>query len=431
MKQLFLKLTMVLVVLVCLCFHAGARSTTDDDIDWLGAEEFTLYWGEEVNASGYIITAEDFSPSRPSDVDTDYVMLSVVSEFSDSWGTVLALNNSDISDHYVFEDQLNITALEIITGNDIPAPYTTISVAIANQSVPFTTVVKKIDATIDVQERITDEIYMDERAHVEFRIENLRDTVLESVELVTPIPKEFILDPDVTLQRNFSIPAFGQRTISYSLKALRPGTYNFSGAQVLVGLGGRTYAKTLNDSLVTVHGPFIDLTKTVSADSVEIGTVIDVDIVVENEGDRAAYVSVCDEIPLGAVLLSGDTCETKVLHPSDRMNLTYSMQMDLAGSIVIPSVKAKFVDSKEYEGTVYSRRSLVHVSDPSRSIEDDLTVEGPVIPSGDSLFHTNVSGEGFYDGDGPLGTEPDEDHGIFQFAYDLLNLIKVLLADIK
>lgn len=417
----------MVVFLVCLCDHAGAQSTTD--IEWLESEEFTLYWGEEVNASGYLITAQDFSQSHAFDTDYDYVMLSVISKNSESWGTVLALNNSDIPDHYVFEGLLNITAVEIVTGNDIPVSYTTINVSLANQSLMETKVVKKIDSTISVDEKRSDEIYMDERALVQIKIKNLREIPLENVELVSPIPEEFILDPDVDRVLNFSLAAYGQRTIEYSLKALRPGNYSFSGTQVLVDMDGRTYTKTLNDSQIVVHGPFMNLTKNVSADSVKVGDVLDVDLIVKNEGDRATYVSVSDEIPRGAVLLSGDMSGSKVLHPSGMLSLSYSVRMDLAGNILIPSAKVKSVDSKEYEDTVYSRRLLVEVSDPSQYIENEWAEEDMSDLNEDYMDYADESA---YAEDIVSETVTQkEDHGMFQFAYDLLDSIKSFVANIR
>ncbi|TGC09175.1 DUF11 domain-containing protein [Methanolobus halotolerans] len=423
MRQLLFK-PVLLVVLVLLCGQAGAQSTTDD-IEWLEAEEFTLYWGEEVNASGYLITALDFSPSRASDTDTDYVMLSVMSNSSESWGTILALNNSDIPDNYVFDDRLNITAVEIITGNDIPVPYTTISVAIANRSLAQAKIVKKIDATISVVEKRSDEIYMDERAHIEVNIKNLGGIPLENVELISSIPQEFILDPDIDQVRNFSMAAYGQKTVRYSLKALKPGTYNFSGTRVLVNMEGRTYTKTLNNSEIIVHGPFLNLVKSVSADSVQVGDVLDVNVIVKNEGNRATYVSVSDEIPPGAVLVSGETSGGKVLHPADSLDLTYSVRMKMAGNIVIPSVKVKSVDSKEYEDTVYSRRFLLQVSDPSQSSDSDRFENDRDGPA-DGQFENNYAEDTV-----PTAETEKEDYGKFQFFFDLLDSIKGYLGNIN
>ncbi|KXS40752.1 MAG: hypothetical protein AWU59_2406 [Methanolobus sp. T82-4] len=423
MKQLAFKLTLLTVLLVYLCGNAGAQST--EEIEWLEAEEYTLYWGEEVNASGYFIKAQDFSPSRAFDVDTDYVMISVLSDDSESWGTILALNNSDIPDHYVFEDRLNVSALDIVTGNDIPVPYTNISVAIANQSATSSKVVKKIDATISVDEKRSDEIYMDERAYIEIKIKNLKETPLEHVEVISPVPEEFIFDPDISPAWNFSLGAYGQKTIAYSLKALKPGNYTLAGTEVLVDIGGRTYTKTLNDSQMIIHGPDINLTKSVSSDIIGVGGTLDVDIIVNNSGDRATYVSVSDELPFGAVLLSGDTSGSKVLHPADTLRLRYSIRMDKGGEIVIPSVKAESVDSKEYEQTVYSKRFFVRVSDQPVIPDYEKAEEEPVELSAENTVDTDDSAEN----DVSENTAPvvEEDHGMLQPLYDLLDRIKGLL----
>lgn len=423
MKQLAFKLTLLTVLLVYLCGNAGAQST--EEIEWLEAEEYTLYWGEEVNASGYFIKAQDFSPSRAFDVDTDYVMISVLSDDSESWGTILALNNSDIPDHYVFEDRLNVSAVDIVTGNDIPVPYTNISVAIANQSATSSRVVTKVNATISVDEKRSDEIYMDERAYIELKIKNLKEAPLEHVEVISPVPEEFIFDPDISPSWNFSLEAYGQKTISYSLKALKPGNYTFERTRVLVDIGGRTYTKTLNESQMIIHGPDIDLTKSVSSDIVGVGGTLDVDITVNNSGDRATYVSVSDELPFGAVLLSGDTSGSKVLHPADTLSLTYSIRMDKSGEIVIPSVKAESVDSKEYEQTVYSKRFFVRVSDQPVIPDYEKAEEEPVELSAENTVDTDDSAEN----DVSENTAPvvEEDHGMLQPLYDLLDRIKGLL----
>ncbi len=423
MKQLAFKLTLLTVLLVYLCGNAGAQST--EEIEWLEAEEYTLYWGEEVNASGYFIKAQDFSPSRAFDVDTDYVMISVLSDDSESWGTILALNNSDIPDHYVFEDRLNVSALDIVTGNDIPVPYTNISVAIANQSATSSKVVKKIDATISVDEKRSDEIYMDERAYIEIKIKNLKETPLEHVEVISPVPEEFIFDPDISPAWNFSLGAYGQKTIAYSLKALKPGNYTLAGTEVLVDIGGRTYTKTLNDSQMIIHGPDINLTKSVSSDIIGVGGTLDVDIIVNNSGDRATYVSVSDELPFGAVLLSGDTSGSKVLHPADTLRLRYSIRMDKGGEIVIPSARVESVDSKEYEETVFSKRFFVRVSDQPVIPDDEQSEEDSGELPAESTHSEEESVESDISGD----TAPvvEDNHGMLQPLYDLLDRIKGLL----
>ena len=422
---------------ICLCSFAGAESnsesSSDDDLEWLDAEEYTLYWGDEVNSSGYLISAVDFSPSRPSDSDNDYVILSILTNRSESWSTILALNNSDISDHKNFEDRINISVLEVITGNDIPAPYATISVSISKEDVHIVPIVKWIDATISVEEKRTNEIYMDERAYVDIVVKNRGSDLLESISVVQAIPDELIFDPDANINWNFSLDAYEKRTFKYSLKALKPGTYNISGTQVLVNNKGRLHSKVLNGSELIVHGPFINMTKTLSSDSIAINDVLHVNISLSNDGDRAAHVSLTDELPQGGVLLDGDLVFSKVFHPGDNLTVNYSMRMDKEGQIIVPSAKARFIDSKEYKGLVYSSRYVLNVGDVSVSLDSDLDDEyleylGDTSDSSNEVYVDN--GESDYSDESFSGSFEDKaeaekkDHGIFQPVFNLIDYIK-------
>lgn len=412
----------MLALLVCLCSLASAESFTDDDgVEWLEAGEYTLYWGEEVNASGYMIKAADFSPSKAFDTDSDYVMLTVLSDRSESWQTILAVNNSNIPDNYIFGDRLNITALSVVTGNNIPVPYTNITVFLSNVSQTPTVVIEKIDKTIIVEENRAKEVYIDERAHIEVKIRNLR-VVPTAIQLVQEIPDGLVFDPDIDMDWNFTLAAGGQRSYKYSLKALRPGTYNFTGTQVLVSMDERIYRKTLNDTQLIVHGPYINLTKSHSAESVQVNDIIEIQVSAVNEGDRAAYVSVSDEIPLEAVLVGGSISSSKILHPSENITLTYSLRMDKAGSIVMPSAKASFTDPRDYKDIAYSRRYMLYVADEHGQGGYEQDGYYDKFPQASS-FYDNINSE-----------QPEivqEDHGMFQIFYDLMDAVKKFISNLR
>jgi hypothetical protein len=420
MKRESSRLVWVLAFLVCLCSLAGAGSVTDDNgAEWLDAGNHTLYWGQELNTSGYIIKAADFSPSKAFDMDDDYVMMTVLSNRSESWGAILALNNSDIPDNYIFGDRLNITVLSVVTGNNIPVPYANISVFLANVSPAV--VIEKIDATISVNESRAKKIYVNERAHIDINIMNLR-VVPTSIQLIQEIPDGLIFDPDIDMDWNCTLAAEGRKSYKYSLRALRPGTYNFTGTQLLVNMDGRVYRKTLNDTQLIVHGPFINLTKTHSAESVQVKDVIQMQVRAVNEGDRAAYVSLSDELPAGAVLMEGVTSRSKILHPSENITITYSLRMDKAGSIVIPSAVANFVDPREYEDIAYSRRYMLSVSDPSdQSSYDQAGYYGDASPE-DAANATRSPEQ-------PETVE--KNHGMFRIFYDLIDAFRQFISDLK
>ncbi|WMW22724.1 hypothetical protein RE476_02575 [Methanolobus mangrovi] len=413
------------VLLVNSCIVAGAQS---DETEWLDAQEYTLYWGDEINHSGYLITASDFSPAKPTDDENDYVMLTISSIYHDSWGAILA-NNTGISNNTVFDERLNITAIEIITGNDIPVPYATLSVAIANSTGSLPVKIKWMDATFEFEERISNEVYIDERAYFSLKIKNLKEIPLESVSISKFIPQEFVFDPDSEIQWNLSFDPYETKTLEYSLKALKPGTYEFNGSLITVEYNGRIYSKELNTSDLTIHGPFLNISKSVSTDSVGLHDQINITLNVANEGDRSVRLAVSDQLPIGAVLISGDTGVNSVLHSDSSISLSYSVRMDKAGDIIIPAGQAKFVDSKEYEGIVYSEKQLIHVLDPDETIYAESY--------DDSAYFDETSYDGEYQDIGDISetvadvAEEEEDHGKLQFLYDILGSITGFLKNTK
>lgn len=419
MNPVYLRIGCILVSLLCLSSLASAESFIDDDgLEWLEAGNYTLYWGQEVNTSGYLIKAADFSPSKAFDTDSDYVMLTVKSNRSETWQAILARNNSDIPDTHIFGDRLNVTVRSVVTGSNIPVPYTNISVYLANVTATQEVVIEKIDATISVDENRAREVYMGERGYFEIKVRNLR-VVPTSIEVVQVIPDGLIFDPDVDMEWNCTLAPEGQKSFQYSLKALRPGTYNFTGTQVLVRMDGRVYSKILNDTQFIVHGPHINLTKNHSVESVQVNDIVWMQVTAVNEGDRAAYVSVSDELPLGAVLMEGSTSSSRILYPSENITLVYSIRMGKAGNIVMPSAKASFKDPRDYEDVVYSRRYMLHVREyGERDRQTDYY---------ETAYLEDMSTDEIAEQPEPLR----EDHGIFQIFYDLMDAVRKFISGLR
>jgi hypothetical protein len=421
MKQqifLFIGLT---VLLSHLCIVASAQS---DDVEWLDTEEYTLYWGDEVNHSGYLIKAADFSPAKPIDVETDYVMLTINSIYGDSWSAILSNNTIGLSNNSVLNDRLNITAIEIITGNDIPAPYTVLSVAISNSTESIPKTVKKIDATFEFDEQFSNEVYMGERAYYSLYMKHMQPEPVDSVSIKAELPDGLVFDPDSNGVWNYSFDSYGTKSLQYSVKALRPGTYEINGTLIDAELNGTSYSKEMNSSTLVVHGPDIVVNKTLSTDSINLNENVNISVDVVNEGDRAAYITLSDQLPLGAKILSGVMGGSLVLHPDKTFSVEYTVRMDKEGEIVIPSATVKFIDSYEYSGTSYSKKTLVQVNDPdvvmasssgTEDIEDDTTIEEIVVSDNSSQD----------------SVESEVDHGKLQFLYDILDKIMEVLKNTK
>ena len=117
--------------LLTILFNTVSTQSDEDDIVWLEGEEHTLYWGDDVNVSEYLIKALENSTPGPSDTITDYLILSIVTGNGESWTSMLSVNNSNIEDSNIFDNRLRINATEVVTGNNIATPYTTIEVYLA------------------------------------------------------------------------------------------------------------------------------------------------------------------------------------------------------------------------------------------------------------------------------------------------------------
>jgi hypothetical protein len=150
------------VMVICLILLQQPVSAKGaGDTEWLTPSNVTLYWGEQVLIGGYTITAQDFSPSKPVDLPDDYVMLNVKSNTSRSWGAILALNNSIIPNETILDGSIRLTANKIITGRDIPTPYATIEVALANIS-SVSKQIPWINSVVKVKRLPANEAYIDE-----------------------------------------------------------------------------------------------------------------------------------------------------------------------------------------------------------------------------------------------------------------------------
>lgn len=360
---------------------------TEDEIEWLDAEEYTIYWGDQINASGYLIESLEYSTPRYSDVPDDYVILSILmANTSKSWSTILSVNNSNIPSYDAFDNKFKIEVVDIVTGIDIPSPYSEIKLYLAKDLPPEEYLKRTwINTTISMQRTAGYEIYIDERAHVEIVVENLKSINFENLTLNVTIPENFVVDPDGDIDWTFDIDGKSKSTFRYGIRSTKAGKFTLPATELMLTHLGITHYKYINSSQLIVHGPTINITKTVLPLSATLNDVVNITIDVGNEGDRAAHVDITDEIPAGAVLLSGKIGDDLVLQPSSNFTIQYTMRMDRTGDIAIPSAKAVFLDAKGYGGTVESKKMIISVIEELVVIEEPEPVEVEPEPVQDEL----------------------------------------------
>ncbi len=371
---------------VAMCIDI-ATAQIEEDIEWLDAEEYTLYWGDQVNASGYLIESLEYSTPRYSDVPDDYVLLSILmTNTSKSWSTILSVNNSNIPGYDVFDNKFKLEVVDIVTGINIPSPYSKIKVYLAKELPPEEYLKRTwINTTISMEKTAGYEIYIDERAYVEIVVENLKDIHFEDVKLNVTIPNNFVLDPDGDIGWTFDLDGKSKSTFRYSIKSTRAGNFTIPATELMLTHLGITYYKYTNSFQLIVHGPTINITKSAVPLNAKLNDVLNITIDVGNEGDRAAHVKISDEIPAGTTKISGETSADMVLQPSSNYTMQYSIKMDRIGDIIIPSAKVVFLDAKGYGGTVESKKMIISVMEELVAVEEPMPVEVKPEPLQDDL----------------------------------------------
>ena len=374
---------------VAMCIDIATAQIEEEDIEWLDAEEYTLYWGDQVNASGYLIESLEYSTPRYSDVPDDYVLLSILmTNTSKSWSTILSVNNSNIPGYDVFDNKFKLEVVDIVTGINIPSPYSKIKVYLAKELPPEEYLKRTwINTTISMEKTAGYEIYIDERAHVEIVVENLKDIHFEDVRLNENIPANFILDPDEDIGWTFDLKNDGKSTFRYSIKSTKAGNYTIPATELILTHLGITHYKYTNSSQLIVHGPTINITKSAVPLNSTLNDIVNITIYVGNEGDRAAHVKISDDIPAGTTKISGETSADMVLQPSSNYTMQYSIKIDRIGDLIIPSAKANFLDAKGYGGIVESKKQIMSVIEEPTSVEvepeplqDEVETSQPIPP---------------------------------------------------
>lgn len=369
-----------------------ATASTTDEIQWLTPSEFTLYWGEQIKIGDYTVTAQDFSASKPVDLPDDYVILNIKSNTSRSWSAILALNHTTIPNETILDGLIKLTAINVVTGNNIPTPYATIEIALAKNS-SVSKPIPWINSVLKVKRLPVQEAYIDEKVYIVSEVINLKDITLYNVHVNETIPEGFILDPDIEQTCwTFTLQPKSNRLCSYSIRALKPGTFVIPGMKLSIEHNGIIHSLQTNSSNIVIHGPYIEVNKSFSYHERGSESLLNITLLVNNTGDRAAYVQLRDQLPHKSKVISGNFTRSQVMHPGDVWVLEYSLLLNNSEYILIPGAKVTFIDSKKYSDSFETPAYIFNIEEnyaEDKSTEEDLLYENTLSKTEDEKLENN------------------------------------------
>ena len=189
------------------------------------------------------------------------------------------------------------------------------------------------------------------------------------------LPADMLKVPEMESDRwrwNFSLEPGGVMTCAYPVSLLKPGTYKLGSATVNWTEGGYNYSMVSHPQPVQVHGPYIEVTKTVDPALVTQNDTAKVTVSVKNTGDRAASITIMDQLPLESVLVSKPVSRGMVIDEGNETFFlkrvlksgaeeTFEYTIDPSRTVMLPPAVVEFVDITTYEGISISDMPILTV----------------------------------------------------------------------
>lgn len=195
---------------------------------------------------------------------------------------------------------------------------------------------------------IRDRIYLSETAEVILKITNSGVFDVTNISVHDTIPVDFILISDSSLDWDIPRLNAGEEIVvgSYEIKPLETDRDGFllPSSVAYYTINDRQFFVESDAPKVIVNGPKIIVEKNVRGDT-NAGSDIEVTTVVYNIGNAPTKISLTDQIPPEAILISGDTSlPLKYLDPDDFLTLSYVISIYSEGNYTLPPAEAEYYD---------------------------------------------------------------------------------------
>ena len=196
----------------------------------------------------------------------------------------------------------------------------------------------KIANPITIRKNIgVDEIGIGDKVYVSVIASNIQNRNVHVV-LTDTIPGnlEFV-EGNENLTWEFDLTPGEYRVFEYTLLPNIPGKLKMPAASVTWNLWGDEIRTNSNTPSITIHGPYIYVTKTLNSKkasttlNVQKNDLIDVNVKMENIGDLPVNVMITDVLPKSAILIEDDDedmlTHNESIKPGESVEFNYTMKV--------------------------------------------------------------------------------------------------------
>lgn len=234
--------------------------------------------------------------------------------------------------------------------------------------------VRSITDSILISKTTENSIYLKENIDVILSITNMGPLYMDNIKIYDFIPEGLLLVKDNVIFKNtteisfdkYSLGSGESYTYIYMLKPIDPGIYVLPKFRINFSIRGKELNLTSNEKGFRVFGPKVVLDKSVmyKGKDDKKNDIIDVKISAKNVGNGfAARVTIDDQLPENATLVSGDTHILTSLDVDDVKTINYVVSMSgFRGMNLIswpPAMVTYYLD--DYKFSTFSEKTTEEI----------------------------------------------------------------------
>ena len=337
----------------------------------------TIYWGDRIEVGDYEFEATDFSAGDFSQIDSESEVWGLVSVYRNgsvvwrrTFGTGYKSMDNFTYNPYAYssnesgyefttnasaqyQDIFRINASKIVLGTYPTTPYIVLRVFFGPEKVAPITLAQWVDATFSLTKTVTSNSYISDLVFVKITLENSTQTYLESIAVSDSILPEFVVDPDRDIGWNHTASAY-----TYTIRPLKTGTYTLPEANATIMVKGYPFNLTSDTPEITVHGPYLELNKSIIATN---SSNLTVQIKATNIGDQSTFSYIIDTLPEGVTLTSGNLSTTAIIRPSGSVGSSFTLEYNITitpgETYTLPRARVWYQSSKQIDKFIMYRPS--------------------------------------------------------------------------
>lgn len=201
-------------------------------------------------------------------------------------------------------------------------------------------------AILSIRKNTAESVLLKDYTGISLYLKNNGTYDIENVAITDFLPEGFRLLGNQSLHWVVDVPAGGDREYRYLVRPQEPSKEGiiFPAATAKFIIKSEAYTIQSNKPAIVVYGPRVVLRKQTDVSEIKPGDSVNVTVFAENTGNAPTSIVISDNLPEGAILVSGKTTSEGVLEPGMNMSFNYTLKTDAKKSIKLPPATAEYYE---------------------------------------------------------------------------------------